>query len=68
MRGLRQQQNLELLADLNRLHLERHPGEADLEARIASYELAARMQSAAKEALDISGESEATATAVRPGR
>ena len=45
-----------MLADLNRQHLERHPGEADLEARIASYELAARMQSAAKEALDISGE------------
>jgi hypothetical protein len=60
LRGLAQQQNLELLADLNRLHLERHPGEADLEARIASYELAARMQTAAKEALDISGESEAT--------
>ena len=31
-----------------------HPGELDLEARIASYELAARMQTAAKEALDIS--------------
>lgn len=58
--GMRQQQNLELLADLNRMHLERHPGENDLEARIASYELAARMQSAATEALDISGESEAT--------
>ncbi len=60
LRGLRQRQNLDLLADLNHMHLERHPGEADLEARIASYELAARMQSAAKEALDISGESEAT--------
>src|SRR5262249_57151091 len=41
-------------------HLARHRGESDLEARIASYELAARMQTAAKEALDISGESEAT--------
>ncbi len=60
LRGLRQQQNLDLLADLNQMHLERHPGEADLEARIASYELAARMQSAAKEALDISGETAAT--------
>ncbi len=49
-----------MLADLNRQHLAAHPLEADLEARIASYELAARMQSAAKEALDISGESEAT--------
>ena len=60
LRGRRQRENLELLADLNHRHLERHPLEADLEARIASYELAARMQSAAKEVLDISGESEAT--------
>ncbi len=60
LRGLRQHQNLELLGDLNRMHLERHPGETDLEARIASYELAARMQSAAKEALDITGETQAT--------
>jgi len=60
LRGQRQAENLALLADLNRQHLDRHPHEADLEARIASYELAARMQSAAKEALDISSESEAT--------
>jgi uncharacterized protein (DUF1501 family) len=60
LRGAPQQQNLALLAALNQQHLERHPGEADLEARIASYELAARMQTAAKEALDLSGESEAT--------
>jgi hypothetical protein len=60
LRGVRQGQNLALLAELNREHLDRHPGEADLEARIASYELAARMQTAAKEALDLSGESEAT--------
>ena len=59
LRGQRQAENLALLADLNRQHLARHPHEADLEARIASYELAARMQSAAKEALDISTESEA---------
>ena len=38
--------------------MERHPGEADLETRIASYELAASMQTAAKEALDISQEPE----------
>ena len=31
-----------------------------MEARIASYELAARMQDAAREALDISQETEAT--------
>lgn len=60
LRGARQQENLSFLAQLNRAHLARHPGEADLEARIASYELAARMQLAAKEALDLSGESPAT--------
>lgn len=60
LKGRLQQQNLEFLAALNRDHLERHPGEADLEARIASYELAARMQTAATEALDLSDESDAT--------
>ncbi len=60
LRGDLQRQNLDLLRELNRAHLERHPGEADLEARIASYELAAAMQTAAKEALDVSQESAAT--------
>ena len=56
LKGDLQRENLDFLARLNRRHLDRHPGEADLEARIASYELAARMQSAAKEALDVSQE------------
>lgn len=60
LQGPPQQRYLEYLAELNRDHLQRHPGELDLEARIASYELAARMQSAAKEAVDISQETEAT--------
>jgi hypothetical protein len=60
LKGELQTQNLDFLRQLNRGHLDRHPGEADLEARIASYELAARMQTAAKEALDLAGESEAT--------
>jgi Protein of unknown function (DUF1501) len=60
LKGELQRQNLEFLAELNQAHLDRHPGEHDLEARIASYELAARMQTAATEALDISGETEAT--------
>jgi hypothetical protein len=60
LRGELQRQNLEFLADLNKRHLEKHPGEADLEARIASYELAARMQTAALEALDITQETKAT--------
>jgi hypothetical protein len=48
-----QEQYLEYLKRLNRKHLEQRPGETDLEARIAGYELAAHMQLAAKEALDI---------------
>ena len=60
LQGTLQQQNLALLDTLNRRHLEKHPGEADLEARIASYELAAKMQSAASEALDVSRETKAT--------
>jgi hypothetical protein len=60
LQGEGQQAQLALLEALNRQHLEAHPGETDLQARIASYGLAARMQSAAKEAFNISGESEAT--------
>lgn len=60
LKGSGQARQLELLRELNQEHLSQHPGELDLEARIASYELAARMQTAAKEAMDISGESEAT--------
>lgn len=56
LRGSLQQQNLAFLEQLNRRHLQQHPGETELEARIASYELAAAMQTAAKEALDISKE------------
>lgn len=41
-------------------HLKSHPGESELAARIASYELAARMQMSAGDTLDISKESEAT--------
>jgi hypothetical protein len=55
-KGTAQRQSLALLGRLNRRHLEAHPGEAELESRIRSYELAAAMQTAAKEALDISTE------------
>lgn len=58
--GAVQRRNLAMLEALNRRHLESHPGENDLEARIASYELAAAMQTAATEALDISQETAAT--------
>ena len=60
LKGDAQQQNLNFLQTLNRRHATRFPSEADLEARIASYELAARMQTAATEALDISKETKAT--------
>jgi hypothetical protein len=46
-----------VLARLNRAHAEARPGDDRLDARIRSYELAARMQLAAPEALDISKES-----------
>jgi hypothetical protein len=58
LRGELQRQNLELLGALNRRHARLRPGEADLETRIASYELAAAMQTAATEALDIASEPE----------
>jgi hypothetical protein len=60
LQGAVQAQNLDFLEELNQRHLDEHPGEADLEARIASYELAAAMQTAAAEALDISRETAAT--------
>ena len=54
------QPQLDLLARLNRSHLEQHPAETELAARIESFELAYRMQMAAPEALDLAKESEAT--------
>ena len=47
---------IRLLGELNREHEATRPGDSRLEARIHSYELAARMQLSAPEALDISGE------------
>ena len=52
--------SLALLQKLNRGHQSSHPGDSRLDARIASYELAARLQLSAPEVLDISGESAAT--------
>ncbi len=49
-----------LLQELNRAHLAARPGDSRLDARIASYELAAKLQLSAPEVLDISSESEAT--------
>ncbi len=47
---------LDLIRELNRDHQARRPGEADLEARIQSFELAYRMQSEADDAFDVSKE------------
>ena len=51
---------LETLGALNQLHLRDRPADSRLEARIASYELAARLQLSAPEVLDIANESRAT--------
>ena len=45
-----------LLQRLNGFHLEKYPGDADLAARIASYELAGKMQTLIPEVMDISNE------------
>lgn len=55
-----QKKQLELLADLNRTHLDRTGPDAALEGRIESFELAFRMQKAMPEAEDISKETEKT--------
>jgi hypothetical protein len=47
---------LAALERLNRIHAAARPGDQRLEARIRTYELAARMQLAAPEALDLSKE------------
>lgn len=50
----------DLLRRLDRIHQKSRPGMLELDARISSYELAARMQLAASNALDLSQESAAT--------
>jgi hypothetical protein len=50
------------LAKLNAMHLERAGGEADLAARIKSYELAAKMQLAVPAVADLSKETAKTKT------
>ena len=52
----------DFLKRLNEQHLRKHPGDTDLAARIASYELAAKLQLRAAEVSDLSGESLETQT------
>jgi uncharacterized protein (DUF1501 family) len=51
---------LGFLNELNRAHLSRHPGYSELEARIANFETAARMQTAVPDVLDLSSETAET--------
>lgn len=51
---------LSLLERLNRQHLEQNPGDSRLEARIASFELAAKMQLSAPDVLDLTKETQET--------
>ena len=51
---------LDLLDKLNENFDEKYPGVSELSARIASYELAYRMQACAPEAVDLSSESDET--------
>jgi len=55
-----QRAGLEMLARINRRHASLHEGDSRLDSRIEAYELAARMQLSAPEALDLAGETEAT--------
>ena len=55
-----QRARLDFLARLNQEHEERFPGVSELSARIASYELAYRMQSCAPETMDLGQETEET--------
>ena len=58
MTAAQQRRQLDLLKQLNRQHLETRPYEEELEARISSFELAYRMQSAAPDALNVRQEPE----------
>jgi hypothetical protein len=55
-----QRRTLDLVNRLNQEHLRERSGDSELSARIASYELAFRMQSSAPEVVDVSRETEAT--------
>jgi hypothetical protein len=56
MTSERQRLNLDLLAALNEHHAQDRPDQESLAARMASYELAFRMQTQVPDAIDLSGE------------
>ena len=53
-------QTVDLLRRLNAEHLEQYPGDANLAGRIASYELAGRMQTSVPDVMNLSNETAAT--------
>jgi hypothetical protein len=55
-----QRARLDALARLNELDMKKYPGNTELAARIASYELAYRMQGCAPGAVDVASESDVT--------
>ena len=56
----RQKEKLGLISELNSIHQQARPGDTELSARQAAYELAFRMQASAPEAVDLTQESEKT--------
>lgn len=58
--GAIQRNKLDFIQNLNRHHQARRQEDTDLEARIASYELAYRMQASAPEAVDLAKETAVT--------
>jgi len=60
LRGKLQENYLNFLEQLNQQQLEQYPDNSELAARIKNYQLAARMQTAAREALDIGQETKST--------
>lgn len=67
MSAERQRANLDLLAKLNKEHLAARPNRSDLSARMASYELAYRMQSEVPDLIDLKSEKQATLDAYGVG-
>ena len=60
MSAQRQRANLDLLAKLNQDHLANRPDRSDLSARMASYELAYRMQMEVPDLIDLKSEKQST--------
>ncbi len=60
MTSVARQNQMKLLEGMNRRHLDRHPANTELQARLRNFETASRMQMAVPDLLDFSKESAAT--------